>query len=312
LSTLASEYKDSVRQLKYGIHGRNRKDGSVNFPGLLGRKLIYATASGDGIPTTYKINMDVLRALVYGTESGAQTSAQSGAQNSNDQCTDESGPVHNGQKAVHNGDKSSAPGALKFLEQFCKNSSERESSPDEPNQSLSRTSPAATSKIKSEPGGQENDLSRIRAACFETTGKTPTEAHVQKILDRFPDDGLDGGIAKEIISTFKWYHGQLPKRDQPFAEKTFFADGGGINVILSERQREWKEYLEDWSKNEFGGIEEDGYSVELFLQRNPPPMGLVHSAEVINAARRVRKTVVDKYLAENSDVVLPETLTEVK
>jgi hypothetical protein len=307
-STLAREYKDSVRQIKYGIHGRDREDGTPYFPGLLRRGVITVKSSGDGVPTTYEINLAVLRALVL----GEKNSAQSNAQNSDDQCTYQPEPVHNVKESSAQLTEKQCTNALKVLEQFRRNSSERESSPDEKaNPSLSQTTPAAASSLKGKSGGQENDVSRIRAACFEITRKTPAEAHVQKILNRFPDDGLDGGIAKEIISTFKWYHGQLSKRDQLFAEKTFFADGGGIEVILSERQREWKEYIEDWSKDKFDTAEEDGYSVEAFLQRCPPPMGAAHSAEIIEAARKVRKETIDKYLSENPDVILPETLTEI-
>jgi hypothetical protein len=100
LATLAKEHKDSVRQLKYGIHGRLRTDGTEYYPGLLRRGIIAIKSSGDGIPTSYVTNLDALKALVYGAEtsaqSSAQTDAQTRAQNEADQCTNECEPVHIG------------------------------------------------------------------------------------------------------------------------------------------------------------------------------------------------------------------------
>jgi len=94
LTTLANEHKDSVRQLKYGIHGRLRSDSTEYYPGLLRRRIITVKSSRDGVPTAYVINLDVLKALVYGRTS-AQSDAQTSAQNEVDPCTNEREPVHN-------------------------------------------------------------------------------------------------------------------------------------------------------------------------------------------------------------------------
>jgi hypothetical protein len=84
LSTLAAEHKTSIRQIEYGLYGRRRKNGDWYFTGLLKKGIVFVIADGrktDGVPTTYGINMDVLRNLANGTDPSAQTSAQTSAQN---------------------------------------------------------------------------------------------------------------------------------------------------------------------------------------------------------------------------------------
>jgi hypothetical protein len=154
LSTMAGEYKDSVRQLKYGIHGRVRKDGSVYFPGLLERKVVYVSASGDGIPTTYKINMEVLRALALGIETSAQSSAQTSAQNSDDQCTSDAAPVHNEEKSSAQRTEKQCTGCTLVLRTVPKEQFKGEVSGEKPSPSIVPPAAALNGNSNGEPAGQ--------------------------------------------------------------------------------------------------------------------------------------------------------------
>ena len=91
ISTLAAEFSSSVRQIEYGLHGRQREDGSFYFTGLLQKRIVFVTAGGrpeDGVPTTYGIDLKLLRTLANGAKTSAQTTAQTSAQNNGE-------PLHN-------------------------------------------------------------------------------------------------------------------------------------------------------------------------------------------------------------------------
>jgi hypothetical protein len=79
IATLAAEYGVSVRHIEYGLHGRPRKNGEWYFTGLIKKGIVFVIEGGrkeDGVPTTYGINLEVLRTRVNGTDTSAQTSAQ--------------------------------------------------------------------------------------------------------------------------------------------------------------------------------------------------------------------------------------------
>jgi hypothetical protein len=99
IPTLAADFGKSIRQIKYGLHGRPRENGGWYFTGLIAKGLVLVVAGGhceDGVPTTYRIDLDRLRAHVLGADTSAQTHAQTCAQNSDDPCTNDDEPVHNG------------------------------------------------------------------------------------------------------------------------------------------------------------------------------------------------------------------------
>jgi hypothetical protein len=118
-NTCQDEYGIAVRSFRYGVRGRTRKDGTENYPGLLGRGIVTIASGGtreSGIPTVYKINLDVLRAFAKGKTSAqttAQTSAQrdeeaarnltvtlprSATEDASNLCTNSGEPLHNAAK----------------------------------------------------------------------------------------------------------------------------------------------------------------------------------------------------------------------
>jgi hypothetical protein len=148
IPTLAAEYKSSIRQIEYGLHGRRRKNGEWYFTGLLQKGIVFVIAGSrpeDGVPTTYGVNLELLRTRVNGAKTPAQTSAQTPAQNHSDPCTNGSEPLHNGADTPAQMNANPCTNADKVLKsssvEGSKNSSERESSESIP--------PAATTKSQS-------------------------------------------------------------------------------------------------------------------------------------------------------------------
>ena len=106
-ATIDRERGLAPRSFYNGVHGRRRKDGTMYFPGLLNRGIVFIKAGGyikAGIPTTYGIDIAVLQALVNGTATSAQSSAQTSAQENGDLGTIESEPRHKiGPTSAQNG-----------------------------------------------------------------------------------------------------------------------------------------------------------------------------------------------------------------
>jgi uncharacterized protein YdaU (DUF1376 family) len=172
-----------------------------------------------------------------------------------------------------------------------KRSKEREKEDSDPNPSLAQPSPSAPVNGKD---SEQEDISRVQAACFELTGKTPTPASVEKLLAKFP--------AKEIISEFKWYFKGLAMRDKDYAEKTYFADGGAFGVVLSARQKDWEEDIGYWAASvseELIAEDPTYYTIERYLKDNPPPTGMSnHAADVIKKATEQCKKSLNKFYDE--------------
>jgi hypothetical protein len=193
IPTLAAEYKSSVRQIEYGLHGRRRKNGDWYFTGLLKQGIVFVIAGGrpeDGVPTTYGINLELLRTRVNGEKTPAQTSAQ----NHSDPCTNDSGPLHNGADTPAQMNANPCTNADKVLrsssvEGSNKDSSERESSESIPpaaatkNQSLS-PSPTSCEKTSTEKPPQENEEQLKQEAQDEwRKWKIGRDRRVQKTAD---------------------------------------------------------------------------------------------------------------------------------
>ena len=92
-ATIADEYGVPERTWHYGLRGRNRKDGSEFFPGLIRRGLVSVLRGGlpkDGVPTVYGVNEAVLRSFC-----DPETSAQNDGEQAVDLCTNDPKPLHN-------------------------------------------------------------------------------------------------------------------------------------------------------------------------------------------------------------------------
>jgi hypothetical protein len=195
LPNLAAERGDSLRQYRYGLHGRQRKDGSFYFIGLLKRGIVYIVAGGhpeDGVPTTYGINMDVLRSLANGTDTPAQTPAQTTAQIASNPGTNDNEPRHNGASNPGTNPGNSAAKVLSSSVKGSKNSSlgERESSESIPpaavtkNQSLS-PSPTSCEKSSTEKPPQEKTEQQYKQEALEEQRqwKIARDERIQKTMD---------------------------------------------------------------------------------------------------------------------------------
>jgi hypothetical protein len=174
---------------------------------------------------------------------------------------------------------------------------EREPSSDEkPNLSPSLPSPAAA---ETKDGGQEkiSDAEIIQGKCYDLTGKTPKPEHVEKLLQRFS--------RAEIEYAFEFYVDglQVPGKgntDTLWAEKVFFADGGGAAMIQNHRISEWKDNLEHCSERidaESFSEYPNGDDIDAFLARDPVPAGVTDSDVLIKQARKRRVPIVRDWLA---------------
>jgi hypothetical protein len=91
IATLASEYGTAEREIRYGLHGRRRRNGSMNYAGLIAKGIVLVEQGGrreDGVPTVYRLDVNLMRALADGEETSAQTLAHTSAQPAEE-------PLHN-------------------------------------------------------------------------------------------------------------------------------------------------------------------------------------------------------------------------
>jgi hypothetical protein len=96
VKTHHEEHGCAIRSFRYGVRGRQRKNGTDYFPGLVRRGIVSVVSGGtpkDGVPTVYRINEHALRAFCSKEVRG--TSAQTSAQHSENLCTNDSEPLHN-------------------------------------------------------------------------------------------------------------------------------------------------------------------------------------------------------------------------
>jgi hypothetical protein len=199
IPTLAAEYKSSVRQIEYGLHGRRRKNGEWYFTGLLQKGIVFVIAGGrpeDGVPTTYGVNLELLRTRVNGAKTPPQTSAQTPAQNHSDPCTNGSEPLHNGADTPAQMNANPCTNADKVLKSSSvegsnKDSSERESSESIPpaaatqNQSLSPSldscEQSSTENLSHED--EEQEQTRLGELEERRQWQIARDKRVQKTLD---------------------------------------------------------------------------------------------------------------------------------
>jgi hypothetical protein len=95
IATLASEYGTAEREIRYGLHGRRRRNGLMNYTGLIAKGIVLVERGGrreDGVPTVYRLDVNLMRGLADGEETSAQTSAQTLAHTSAQPAEE---PLHN-------------------------------------------------------------------------------------------------------------------------------------------------------------------------------------------------------------------------
>lgn len=169
--------------------------------------------------------------------------------------------------------------------------------PLSPSQVSTSTPPQDDNQNHGQSQTDLEDIAAVQADCFNVCGKTPKPEHVRALLKLVK--------AKDLNFYFRRYVKGLknPEKDLPYAEKTFYADGGGRGVILSAFQAQWKIELEEWSKLSDTPEEEDIIeTVEDWVIRNPIPSGIDQwgkdgSAELIKAAKSKRAQAVSKWEA---------------
>ena len=81
---------------------------------------------------------------------------------------------------------------------------------------------------ENQPHGQGNDVEYLQSVSVELGCQIPTREAVQALLRKYP--------VAEIEAAFREYVDNLDYKDQPYAEKLFFADGGAAAVILARRR----------------------------------------------------------------------------
>jgi hypothetical protein len=103
--TLSEEWGFPERSIRYGIRGRQRKDGTEYFPGLLKRGIVSAVER-EGMPTIYAI--DEARLESYSAVTSAQVASEplhkngvTPAQTANDPCTNDGEPLHSGSQVLN-------------------------------------------------------------------------------------------------------------------------------------------------------------------------------------------------------------------
>jgi hypothetical protein len=241
LTTLAAEFKGSVRQYEYGIHGRQREDGTFYYPGLLKRGIIYVKALRDGVPTAYGINMDALRALVYGEKTPAQTPAQ----NEGDPCTNPDEPLHNDGQTPAQIEANPRTYADKVQEGAPKGqpsgTKERETE-DSHSHDISQCDPVGSSaetetqKRKSITGKAPRlskpspEIIAVQSGCSRGVGRPPTADEVRMYLDAEYSPS-------EIINAFAEFFEGLDEKSCPRAAQTFFYSQTGFGFIDKMREQ---------------------------------------------------------------------------
>jgi hypothetical protein len=194
LPNLAAERGDSLRQYRYGLHGRQRKDGSFYFIGLLKRGIVYIVAGGhpeDGVPTTYGINMDALRSLANGTDTPAQTPAQIAANPGTNPGTNGNEPRHNAASNPGTNPGNSAAKVLSSSVEGSKNSSsgERESSEGIPpaaatkNQSLSPSLDSCEKSSTEKPHQKSEERLKAEMLAEQRQWQIARDERVQDVMD---------------------------------------------------------------------------------------------------------------------------------